>query len=283
MNIGLRRNQQLNRIIKRIIIYIAVIILAVTFIFPFAWMISASFKTAPTVFDYPIKWIPEQPKWENYVEIFQKVNMLTYFKNTIIVSITVTFLQIALASMAAYAFAKIKFPGRDILFIVILATLMIPYQVIMIPLFIIVKNMGLIDTLTGLILTCSFNAFSIFFMKQFFMTIPNELVEAARIDGMSEAGIYFKLIMPLSKPAIASLGILVFIIHWNDFLGPLIILSSDNNLTIQLGIRKFITQYSSDFELIMATSVCAIIPVFFIFIFFQKYFVKGIALTGMKA
>jgi len=271
------------RYIRKVPAYLFILIVITGSVFPFLWMLSASLKTEATVFEYPIKWIPKEPMWENYVEIFQKVSLLIYIKNTFTVSVSVTLLQIFLSSLAAYAFSKIVFPGRDILFILFLATLMIPYQVIMIPIFVIVKNIGLIDTLLGLILSCSFNAFSIFFMKQYFMTIPNELVEAARIDGLSEAGIFTMIMIPLAKPALATLFIYTFVGAWNDFLGPLILLSSDSNLTIQLGIRKFITQYSAEYHLIMATSVLAIFPIFLIFLYFQKFFVKGLVLSGLKA
>ncbi len=269
--------------LSRTAVYLFVICVTLLSLFPFIWMLSASFKTEATVFEYPIRWIPGDPQWRNYVEIFEKVNMLVYFRNTIVISTSITAIQMTLASLAAYAFAKIEFPGRDILFLLFLATLMIPYQVIMIPIFVIVKNIGLIDTKMGLILTCSFNAFSIFFMKQYFMTIPNELIEAARIDGLHETRIFGQIVVPLSRPAIATLAIYTFVGAWNDFLGPLILLSSDKNLTIQLGIRKFITQYSAEYEMIMATSVLAIIPILIIFLYFQKYFVKGLALSGLKA
>ncbi len=273
----------IKRSIRRVPVYLFILAVTLISVFPFLWMVSASFKTEVTVFEYPIKWIPKDPRWQNYVEIFQKVSLLVYFKNTFIISISITLIQIFLASLAAYAFAKIVFPGRDVLFILFLATLMIPYQVIMIPIFVIVKSMGLIDTRLGLILSCSFNAFSIFFMKQYYMTIPNELVEAARIDGLNEVKIYTSIMIPLAKPALATLAIYSFVGAWNDFLGPLILLSSDQILTIQLGIRKFITQYSADYELIMATSVLAILPILVVFLYFQKYFVKGLALSGLKA
>jgi multiple sugar transport system permease protein len=277
------RQQKIERVISRVFIYAFVIAISVASVFPFVWMLSASLKTEATVFAYPIEWIPRQPQWANYVDIFQRVNMLVYFRNTLYISVAVTAIQLGLASLAAYAFAKIVFPGRDILFILFLATLMIPYQVIMIPVFMIVRTIGLIDTKLGLILTCSFNAFSIFFMKQYFMTIPNEYVEAARIDGLSELRIFAQVVAPLSRPAIATLAIYTFVGAWNDFLGPLILLSSDHNLTIQLGIRKFITQYSAQYHLIMATAVLAIVPILVIFLYFQKYFVKGLALSGLKA
>ena len=277
------REQKTRRAVSRVFIYLFVIIISVVSVFPFIWMISASLKTEATVFAWPIEWIPRQPHWENYSEIFQRVNMFVYFRNTVVISLAVTVIQLSLASLAAYAFAKIQFPGRDALFLLFLATLMIPYQVIMIPIFVIVRTMGLIDTKLGLILSCSFNAFSIFFMKQYFMTIPNELVEAGRIDGLSEFRIFTQIVAPLSRPAIATLAIYTFVGAWNDFLGPLILLSSDRNLTIQLGIRKFITQYSARYELIMATAVLAIVPILLLFLYFQKYFVKGLALSGLKA
>ena len=186
------------------------------------------------------------------------------------------------SSLAAYAFAKIPFPERNTMFLVYIMTMAVPFQVIMIPQFILMKNLGLSDSLWALVVLQSFSPFGVFLLRQFFMTIPDELCECARIDGLSEFGIYSRIILPLAKPALSTLAIFQFKFVWNDFLGPLIYLTSDKNKTIQLGIRKFYTQYGVEYGLIMAASVCALIPVILVYAAFQKYFIQGIATTGLR-
>ncbi|HPF87756.1 MAG TPA: carbohydrate ABC transporter permease [Candidatus Limiplasma sp.] len=245
-------------------------------------MLSASLKLDKDVFRYPIEWIPSVRHWENYVEIWQQVPLLTYFKNTALLSIGVTVMQILTSSFAAYAFAKMQFRGRDVLFLCYIGTIAIPWQVYMLPQFIMMRYMGLYDTLLALLVLQSFSAFGVFLMRQFFLSVPSELCEAARIDGLSEYGIWARIMLPLSKPAIATLIIFTFVGTWNDFMGPLIYLRSDSVKTIQVGLRRFIQEYSSEFNLIMAASLCSIIPVAIVFLFMQRYFIEGIATTGIK-
>jgi multiple sugar transport system permease protein len=251
-------------------------------VLPFLWMLSASVKTNNDVFSYPIRWIPKKIRWANYQEIWQKIDFLTYYKNSIWLTLMVTSCSILTSSLAAYAFAKIAFRERKSLFLLYVMTMAVPFQVIMIPQFVVMKNLGLSDSLWSLVLIWSFSPFCVFILRQFFMGIPEELSESARIDGLNEFGIYSRVIMPLAKPALSSLAILQFTFAWNDFLYPLIYLTSDRNKTIQLGIQKFITQYGVEYGLIMAASVCALLPVVLIYIFFQRYFIQGIATTGLK-
>ncbi|MCH4031398.1 MAG: carbohydrate ABC transporter permease [Lachnospiraceae bacterium] len=270
------------QIIGKIILYIVLILLAIGMLVPFAWMISASLKAEKDVFAFPIQWIPTNPKWSNYVKIWKKVPLLIGFRNTIVITVVATTLQVITSSFAAYAFAKLTFKGRDTIFLAYVMTIAIPWQVYMVPQFIMIKNMGLTDSLVGLILMQSFTATGVFLMRQFYIGIPNELLEAARIDGLSEYGIWAKIMLPLSKAAIATLIIQGFVFEWNDFMGPLIYLSSSNKKTVQLMLRMFNTQYSSNYALIMAAATVSLIPVFVLFIFLQRYFVQGIAAAGIK-
>lgn len=270
------------QIIGKIILYIVLILLAIGMLVPFAWMISASLKAEKDVFSFPIQWIPTNPKWANYITIWKKVPLLIGFRNTITITVIATALQVITSSFAAYAFAKLTFKGRDTIFLAYVMTIAIPWQVYMVPQFIMIKNMGLTDSLVGLILMQSFTATGVFLMRQFYIGIPNELLEAARIDGLSEYGIWAKIMLPLSKAAVATLIIQGFVFEWNDFMGPLIYLSSSNKKTVQLMLRMFNTQYSSNYALIMAAATVSLIPVFVLFIFLQRYFVQGIAAAGIK-
>jgi multiple sugar transport system permease protein len=266
----------------KVFLYSMLIFVSLIIIFPFYWMISASLKMNNDVFEFPIKWIPDVIIWQNYIDIWNKIPLITFYKNTVFLAITVTFLSLLTSSLAAYAFAKIKFAGRNIAFICYISTIAVPFQVYMIPQFIMMKKLELTDTLLALILIQTFSAFGVFLFRQFFITIPNEISESARIDGLGEFGIYLKIILPLAKPAIATLIIFQFVFVWNDFLGPLIYLSSTKNKTIQLGIRMFISQYSAEYSLIMAAAVCSLIPVVLLFVFTQRFFIEGIATSGIK-
>lgn len=268
--------------ILKILIYIILIIGTVCMLFPFVWMLSASLKESKDVFSFPIQWIPEILHWENYRMIWSKVSLLTYFGNTTKLTIIITLIQLLTSSFAAYAFAKMEFKGRNFLFLCYISTIAIPWQVYMVPQYILMGRLGLTNTHIGIILMQSFTAFGVFLIRQFYMGIPNELIEAARIDGLSEYGIYAKIMLPLSKPALSTLIISSFVMVWNDFMGPLIYLNSDNLKTLQLGLRMFITQYSADYNLIMAASVISLIPVFILFISLQKFFVEGVATSGLK-
>lgn len=268
--------------IRKIVLYVILILFAGLMLIPFAWMISSSLKVEKDVFSFPIVWIPKEPKWENYIAIWNKVPLLTGFFNTFKLTICTTVLQVLTSSFAAYAFAKLEFKGRNTIFMMYILTISIPWQVYMVPQYKMMTFFGLTNSHLGIILMHAFTAMGVFLMRQFFMGIPNELIEAARIDGLSEYGIWFRIMLPLSKPAIATLCITAFTFEWNDFMGPLIYLSSPDKKTIQLMLRMFNTQYSSNYSQIMAAATVALIPLLILFVFLQKYFVEGIASSGVK-
>lgn len=277
------KSKKTNEIIGKIVIYAILILMAAIMIVPFLWMLSASIKSDREVFQMnPFVWIPESPKWSNYVDIWHKIPMPIFVKNTVFLTIIVTILQLLTSSFAAYAFARLKFKHRNTLFLAYIATIAMPWQVYMVPQFIMMRRMGLNDKLMAMICLQAFSAFGVFMMKQFYEDIPEELCEAARIDGLSEYGIYAKIMLPLSKPALSTLTIFTFVNTWNDYLGPLIYLRSETKKTIQLGLKMFISQYSSDYGLIMAGSVLSLIPLIIVFLIFQRYFVEGVAATGIK-
>ncbi|HIX13190.1 MAG TPA: carbohydrate ABC transporter permease [Candidatus Anaerofilum faecale] len=269
-------------IVGKVIIYALLILLAFTMLVPFVWMLSASLKLNKDVFAFPMKWIPETFHWENYKTIWTKIPMATFVLNTFKLTIIVTFLQVLTSSFAAYAFSKLRFKGRNILFLGYIGTIAVPWQAYMVPQFMMMREFHLNNTHLAIICLQAFSAFGVFLMKQFYEGIPDELCEAARIDGLSEYGIYRRIMLPLSLPAISTLVIFTFVTTWNDFLGPLIYLNSTDLKTIQLGLRMFITQYSSDYNLIMAASVVSLIPVLIVFLALQKYFVQGVASSGLK-
>ena len=269
-------------VVKTAFMYAALIIMAVIMLIPFAWMLSASLKFEKDVFSFPIVWIPPVPQWSNYAEIWKKVPLLTGFFNTTKLTVCTTVLQLVTSSFAAYAFAKLSFKGRDTIFMMYVMTISIPWQVYMVPQYKMMTLFGLTDSHLGIILMHAFTAMGVFLMRQFFIGIPNELLEAARIDGLSEYGIWARLMLPLSKPAIATLCITSFTFEWNEFMGPLIYLSSQKKKTIQLMLRMFNSQYSSNYAQIMAAATVALIPVLILFICLQRYFVEGVASSGIK-
>ncbi len=277
-----RKDNPVLRLIGKTLLYIVLIGVAIFTLLPFVWMISSSLKLDREVFIYPIQWIPETPRWENYALIWQKVPLLNYTKNTATIAIVVTFLQTLTSSFAAYAFAKLRFKGRDVLFLAYIGTIAVPWQAYMLPQFIMMRSMGLYDTLLALVILQAFSAFGVFLMRQFYQSIPNELCEAARIDGLSEYGIWARIMLPLSKASIATLIIFTFVGTWNDYMGPMIYLTTDANKTIQVGLRRFIQENSSDYHLIMAASLCSLLPVSVVFLTLQKYFIEGIATSGLK-
>ena len=279
-NAGVRRSTL--SVVLKALLYVVLIALALFTLIPFVWMISASLKLDREVFSYPIRWIPETFHWENYSLIWSKVPLITYFKNTATIALLVTFIQTLTSSFAAYAFAKLRFRGRNTLFICYVATIAVPWQTYMLPQFILMRSMGLYDTLWAIVVLQSFSAFGVFLMRQFYQGIPTELSEAARIDGLSEYGIWARIMLPLSKAAIATLVIFTFVGTWNDSMGPMIYLTRDVNKTIQVGLQRFIQENSSDYHLIMAVSVCSLLPVSVVFLALQKYFIQGIATTGLK-
>ena len=263
-------------------VYAMLIITVLFMLVPYIWMLSSSLKLNKDVFTFPMQWIPEAPRWQNYADIWTRIPLGKFIYNTAKLSIIVTVLQLFTSSFAAYAFSKLRFKGRNALFLGYIATIAIPWQAYMVPQFILMRSMGLNNTHLAIILLQAFSAFGVFLMRQFYQGIPDELCEAARIDGLSEYGIWARIMLPLSKPALSTLLIFTFVSTWNDFLGPMIYLTKTELKTIQIGLRMFISQYSAEYGLIMAASVISIIPVLIVFLTLQKYFVQGIASSGIK-
>ena len=263
-------------------IYAFLIFITILMLIPFIWMLSASLKLDKDVFTVPIQWIPSNPRWQNYIDIWKKIPLAQFTWNTAKLTVIVTILQLFTSSFAAYAFAKLDFKHKNLLFLGYIATIAMPWQVYMVPQFMMMRSFHLNDTHLAIIFLQAFSAFGVFMMRQFYQGVPDSLCEAARIDGMNEYQIYARIMLPLAKPALATLTIFTFVGTWNDFLGPSIYLTTESKKTLQIGLRMFIGQYSSEYGLIMAASVILLIPVLAVFLYFQRYFVEGIAATGVK-
>ncbi|GIV79947.1 MAG: sugar ABC transporter permease [Litorilinea sp.] len=248
---------------------------------PFLWMLSTSLKEPAEIFTYPPIWIPSRLAWENYVEAVRAMPFGRFYLNSLLVATGITVLQLLTASLAGFAFARLRFRGRDALFLLYLATLMIPFQVTMIPNFILVRYLRWYDTYQALILPPAFSAFSTFLMRQYLLSIPLELDEAARVDGASSWRIWGQIIMPLSGPVVATLTIFIFLNAWNDFLWPLVVTNSLEMRTLPVGLSTFQGQYNVQWHLLMAGSVIALAPVLAIYMMGQNWFVEGITLSGM--
>lgn len=268
--------------VVRALLYVLLIVLTVITLLPLVWMLSASLKLDSEVFTIPIKWIPETFHWDNYLRVWQKIPFGLFTFNSAKLTVIITIIQVFTCSFAAYGFTKCHFRGRDTLFLCYVATIAIPWQIYMLPQYSMMQKFGLVDTHLGYIMLQAFAAFGVFLLRQFYQSIPNELLEAARIDGLSEYGIYGRIVLPLSKPAITTLTIFTFVTVWNDFMGPMIYFNSESNKTIPLGIRMFLGQYSTSYELIMAASVLSLIPIFLLYVPCQRFFVQGIATSGLK-
>lgn len=266
----------------RVLLYLAMTAAALGILLPFAWMVISSLKTNNQVFTAPIEWIPDPFRWRNYVDIWIKGDMVTWVRNTMTVSVVVTLLQVVTGSFAAYGFAKTRFPGRDALFLLYIGTIAVPWASYMIPQFQMLSSWGLANTLYSIMLLQAFSAFGVFLMKQYYESIPDSLCEAARIDGLSEYGIWWRIMLPLSVPALASLTIITFVTTWNDYLGPLIYLRDRELWTIQLGLQRFVGDYNAEHALIMTGSVLSVLPIALVFLLGQRYFIQGIATTGVK-
>lgn len=268
--------------LARVALYLALSVASAAILLPFAWMIISSLKTNNQVFTVPIQWIPDPVVWSNYVDIWATSNMTTWIKNTLFLSVSVTVLQVLTGSFAAYGFSKMRFPGRDVLFLAYVGTIAVPWQAYMIPQYIILSRAGLSNTLWSILVLQAFGAFGVFLMKQYYESIPEELSEAGRIDGLSEYSIWRRIIVPLSGPAMATLVLLTFVNTWNDYLGPLIYLRDRDLWTIQIGLNSFASQYNTEHALIMAGSVISVLPIAIIFLAGQRYFIQGVATTGLK-
>jgi ABC-type glycerol-3-phosphate transport system permease component len=283
-SVNLWAGRRFRTLVGNTLVYLVLFAGAFVLMIPFAWMLSTSLKEAGAVFNWPPEWIPDPVRWANYPDAWNYLPFGTFLRNTLIITVTTVIGQTLSASLVAYSFARLRWIGRDTLFFIVLATLMLPFHITMIPVFAIWKQLGAVDTLIPLIIPAFLGggAFNIFLMRQFFMSIPLDLDDAAKIDGCSILGIYWRIIMPLSKPVIGTVAIFSFLFHWNDFLGPLIYLNSTDNYTLALGLRLFQGQYATEWELLMAASLIVMMPVLIIYFVAQRYFVQGIVFTGVK-
>jgi multiple sugar transport system permease protein len=283
-------------VLGKVIVYILLTTGAIVFFAPWAWMVSASFQPIGEIFEWPPNWIPDTVTFQNYVRFLTAEGFFRWVLNSGFLAIVVLLVQMFFNSLAAYSFAKRKFPGRDGLFLMMLGTLMIPGQLFLIPNYLILLRSplfggnnvlgtgghGMLDSFWGIIVPYSFSVWSVFFMRQYMKTIPDDLLDAARMDGASEFTIYSKVVLPLCGPVLAAQAIFTFTFVWNDFFWPLIVISSSELRTLQLGLALFILKNKTVWDVVFAGSVISTLPVLLVFIFFQKYFIRGIALTGMK-
>jgi multiple sugar transport system permease protein len=276
------------RATNRALLYIIAVVTSLMFMAPFFWTVSSSLKQVTEIFLFPPTWLPAVPQWDNYAEVWRRVPFGIFTLNTVIITVLSVTGMLLTSSIVAYSFARFRYPGRDIFFLITLSTMMLPHEVTLIPTYLLFNRLGWLDTFLPLIVPQWFGgtAFSIFLMRQFFMTIPRELDDAARIDGANFLRIFWSILMPLAGPALATLAVIGFIANWNDFLGPLIYLESRTNFTIALGLRYFQSVAGLGGEpmhhLLMAASVTFTIPCIVIFFVAQRYFVQGIALSGVK-
>lgn len=271
--------------IGKLIAYILLTLMSIVCIAPFLWMLSTSLKEPNEIFVMPPVWIPEAFDWKNYVEAWNAggLNFGLMFYNTLLIVLPVTIFTVLASSLASYSFARIKFAGREFIFVMLLASLMIPGTVTLLPQFIVFSKIGWLDSFAPLIVPGLFgNAFAIFLLRQFFLTLPADLEEAAMIDGCSRFRIWWQIFLPLSKPAIATLTVFTFQGVYNDFMGPLIYINSSDNFTVQLGLASFNGMYSTSYDLLMSASVFTLVPIIVIFLLAQRYFIEGITLTGVK-
>jgi len=282
----LREKSPLKRKLQRAVLFTALFVGAVSMAAPFLWMVSTSLAESGQVFaenrPWWQEWLPTSFVWQNYVKVWAVVPFAQFFLNSIFVSLCITFGQVATSAMAAYAFARLNFPGRDRIFFGYLATMMIPGAVTMIPVFILLRHFGWIDTYKALILPGIFTAYGTFMLRQFFLTLPKDLEDAAKIDGCSYVRIFWHIILPLSKPALATLTTFTFMGSWMNLMWPLIVVNTHTKYTLPVGLAYFQGVHGTDWTLLMAASMMMILPILIVFLFNQRFFVEGIKLTGIK-
>lgn len=262
-------------------LHLLLIVGSLIMLLPFFWMLSTSFKQSSELFTYPPTWIPETLEFSNYEDAMTSMPFDRFYFNSLFVASAVTIIQILTSSLAAFAFARLQFRGRDTIFLLYIAALMIPFPVLLIPNFIIVNRLDWLDTYWALIIPPAFSAFSTFLLRQHFKTLPMDLDEAARIDGATSLRIWWSVILPMSKTAIAAISILIFLNSWNDFLWPLVVTNSDEMQTVPVGLNSFQGQYSVKWNLLMAAAVVAMMPVIIVYALAQKWFIRGITMTGL--
>lgn len=280
--IAIKKKKSTSAIVRKVLLYVLLIIIGIIMVVPFLWMISTSLKEQYDTVKIPPVWIPNPPRWQNYVDLFTQQPMLQFMLNTIKIVFFVVLGQLFFSSLAAYSFARIKFKGRTVMFFFYIATLMVPGQVTMIPTYLMFAKVGLVDNHIVLILPAFFSAFGVFLLRQFFMSLPKELEEAAEIDGCNPFTTYYRIMLPLIVPAMLTLGVFTLMNTWNDYMGPLIYLTTPEKYTMTLGIAYFKGVYTTQWNLVMAGSVLSIIPILVAYLCAQKYFVEGIAFSGVK-
>ena len=268
--------------INTTVFYIVAIALAVVAMVPFVWMIATSFKSRGALMSIPIEWIPKEPTWDSYIKVFSKFPFARTIVNSLFISVTYTAITLISASLAAFAFAKIRFFGSRILLSVYLAMMMIPTQVTMIPLFVIMNKLGLTDTYASVIMPSIFRPFAVFLLVQQMRTIPNDFLDAARIDGAGIFQVYRKIALPLCIPSLATLSITTFMESWNDYLWPLLMLSDKNKMTLPIALSTLNGQYNTEYNVLMAGSLISMIPIIIIYMFAQKQFKNGMMAGGIK-
>ena len=277
------RGYKIGIMIQKGIIYLFLLIFAMGFLLPFFFLLTGSFKTSSELFSVPFRWFPKRITLENYQQVFTKIPFFRYLKNTVIIVVLNIIGALASNSLIAYGFSRLRWPGRDKIFIIVIATMILPYQVTLIPLYLMYTKIGWIGTFLPLTLPGFFgNAFFIFLMRQFLVGIPKELTESARIDGAGEFTIFLKLMMPISKPVLATVAIMSFMNSWKDFLGPLVFLGSDRLYTLSLAASMLRSNLNPNWELLLALGVVMVLPVLILFFVLQKYFIQGITMSGIK-
>jgi multiple sugar transport system permease protein len=269
-------------VVGQVATYAVVLLGAAVVAVPILWMFSSALKTSPEILAIPIRWIPSQPRFNNFADAWRSAPFFHYLFNSLFVAGAVTLSTLFFAALTGHALAKFSFPGRDVCFAFVLSTMMIPFTVIIIPLFVLVRDLGWMNSYYALIVPAGVSAFGIFLMRQFIMTLPDELLDAARIDGASEPSIFRVIVLPLTKPALATLALLTFMNNWDSFLWPLVVTSGDTYRTLPVGLAAFQTQYVTHYEWIMAVATLVTLPVFALFLGLQRYFVQGIVMSGLK-
>ncbi|HSH80876.1 MAG TPA: carbohydrate ABC transporter permease [Herpetosiphonaceae bacterium] len=270
--------------LERVVVWALLMGGALVMIVPFLWLVSTSLKEQRQIFLFPPQWIPDPVVWRNYPEALTVLPFARFVRNTVLVTVITMVGTLLTSALCAYGFARLRFPGRDLIFMVLLSTLMLPYVVLMIPQYIMFKHLGWIDTYLPLTVPHWFGGgiFNIFLLRQFFRTIPADLTDAGRIDGANELRIFWQIMLPLARPALTVVAIFTFIASWNDFLGPLIYLSSNDKFTIALGLATFKGMYATQWHYLMAASTIMVVPIIVLFFLAQRYFVQGIVMTGLK-
>ncbi|HCI28575.1 MAG TPA: carbohydrate ABC transporter permease [Fervidobacterium sp.] len=276
------RSQKKMRLIREIILYSVLTLFSVIFLVPLFWMISTSLKPESQVMTVPVQWLPKPPQWRNYIDAVKAFPFFRYFWNTSFLAILNVVGTLFSASLVAYSFSKLRWKGRNQLFYITIATMFIPSQVLIIPTYLIFSKLGWINTYLPLVVPafCGGGAFNIFLLRQFFVSIPDELLEAARIDGASEFRIYSQIVLPLSKPVLFTVSIFTLLFSWNDFFGPLLYLHDPSKWTLAVGLRSFQQQYTTTWNLLMAASTLTALPLIIIYFIFQKSITSGFALSG---